>query len=120
MGMARRRSFGLATGLVLASCWLACSPNAPKRDAAITAPPAGPSTPALSITSFDVAEAGWGDAPVAVHFTWRVTSTTGKLRCLLDVEGDGNFDVELRNCDADTKATPIDALPAHTYTTRGE
>ncbi|MFO0741425.1 MAG: hypothetical protein U0270_36350, partial [Labilithrix sp.] len=75
----------------------------------------------MSITSFDVAEAGWGDAPVAVHFTWRVTSTTGKpLRCLLDVEGDGNFDVELPNCDADTKATPIDALPAHTYTTRGE
>jgi hypothetical protein len=75
----------------------------------------------LSVTLFDVAESAWGEAPLSVHFVWRIAGAQGRaLTCQLDLDGDGSIDVQLPGCAADTTATPAASLPAHTFTQPGE
>ncbi len=99
---------------VTAAFWPACS----SKD---EPPPPATTTPVLKVTSFDVAEAGWGDAPVSVHFTWAIESNTGKpLTCKIDFDGDGAFDQEIANCKPATASELPAALPTHTYAKVGE
>lgn len=89
-------------------------------DHTMATPPATASSPELRIARFDVAEAGWGDAPVGVHFLWSVESTTGRpLTCDLDLDGDGTLDQRIEGCRPNTIDDPIETLPARTYTIPG-
>jgi hypothetical protein len=48
--------------------------------------PVQPPAP-LTVATFDVAEAGWGDIPLPVHFVWHITGGSGHaLTCrILDL-----------------------------------
>lgn len=106
----RSRSLGLIGISCLVLGWVACSSD---KDAA----PA----PQLSIAAFDVAERGWGDAPLPVHYVWSIASNTGKaLTCKLDWDGDGTFDEEIAGCAADTTQQALDQLPTFTFSKVGE
>jgi hypothetical protein len=78
-------------------------------------------SPELRITTFDAVEPGWGDAPVAVHFTWAIESKTGRpLTCLLDVDGDGKVDQRIDGCRPNTLREPVESLPTHSYEAPGQ
>lgn len=90
--------------------WIACSSD--KEDA-----PA----PELSIAAFDVAEKGWGDAPLPVHYVWAISSNTGRsLTCKLDWDGDGTTDKVIEGCSADTTKAALETLPTFTFDKVGE
>lgn len=103
---------GIATVIAM---FVACSSD----DA--PGPSKQPGTPVLVVTEFDVAEAGWGDAPVSVHFTWSIDSSSTKpLTCKLDFDGDGTFDLEVADCKKNTLAEVPANLPVHTYDVPGK
>lgn len=107
--MAHRRLGTLGVG-VLVLGWIACSSSKDQAPA-----------PELSIAAFDVAEKGWGDAPLPVHYTWSIRSNTGKaLTCKLDWDGDGTFDKEIAGCSSDTTKEALEGLPAFTFDKVGE
>lgn len=112
-----RRAFAIVVAMsVLVG--IACGTS--REDDTIAAPPVTAISPELRIARFDVAEAGWGDAPVSVHFLWAIESTTGRpLTCDLDLDGDGTFDQRIEGCRPDTLDEPIASLPARTYATPG-
>lgn len=104
------RSFGLVGMGALVFGWIACSSD--KADTP---------TPELSIAAFDVAEKGWGDAPLPVHYVWSIASNTGKsLTCKLDWDGDGTADKVIEGCDADTTRAALETLPTFTFDKVGE
>lgn len=116
-----RRTAAILAGL-LVTIGLACSSDdKPSGGPKTQVPAVTAASPELAITSFDVAEAGWGDAPVAVHFLWEIQSTTGRpLRCDFDLDGDGTIDVSRESCVTSTAAEAMESLPAHTYATPGK
>lgn len=114
-----RKAFAFVAGLSIL-VGIACGSSG-KDEGQTSAPPVTTATPELRIATFDAAEPGWGDAPVSVHFTWAIESTTGRpLTCLLDVDGDGSIDQRIEGCRANTLREPIDGLPAHSYANPGE
>ncbi|MBI2388451.1 MAG: choice-of-anchor D domain-containing protein [Deltaproteobacteria bacterium] len=72
------------------------------------------------MTTFDVAEAGWGDAPLPVHFVWSIKADGGPLTCKLDWDGDGTIDKEISGCRPDTLQDAVADLPTYTFTKTGE
>jgi hypothetical protein len=114
-----RRAVTVVAALAL-PIGIACSSDSSSEGQRV-APSATPASPELTITSFDVVEPGWGDAPVAVHFTWAIASTTGRpLTCLLDFDGDGTVDRQIDDCKGTTLGEPIDGLPTHAYAKPGK
>lgn len=108
--MASRRLGTLGIGALVLG-WIACS-----SDDAAQAP-----APELAIAAFDVAEKGWGDAPLPVHYVWAITSNTGRsLTCKLDWDGDGTTDKVIEGCDADTTKAALEGLPTFTFDKVGE
>ncbi len=77
-------------------------------------------TPSLEIAAFDVAEAGFGEAPYTVHFVWSIEANDGPLTCELDWNGDGQSDVVQADCAANTVSASLAELPAATFVEPGE
>lgn len=115
-----RKAFALVAA-ALVPIAIACSSDDTSKGPALQAPALTPASPELEITSFDVAEPGWGDAPVAVHFLWEIKSTTGRpLTCNFDLDGDGTIDSRRENCTASTASEAMETLPTFTYSAPGK
>src|SRR5258708_7956718 len=103
--MGKRWSFA-GVGVCLALAWTACSRSDEE----------SPVPSVLELTTFDVAEAGWGDAPLPVHFVWSIKNDGRSLQCKLDRDGDGTIDKEIASCRADTIKDALADLPTYTFT----
>src|SRR5438132_440314 len=83
-------------------------------------PPPPPADTFIELSGFDVAEKGWGDAPLPVHYVWSIKSNAPALTCKLDLDGDGAIDREIANCRADTTKDALGDLPTFTFEAIGE
>lgn len=89
------RAFALGTLLCLTA--IACDeqPSAVPSDGNDSGG-AGP-TDALTIVAFS-GQPAWGDAPLATSLAWTIAGGDGRLRCELDADGDGMFEVVDADC----------------------
>ncbi|MBZ5708537.1 VWD domain-containing protein [Nannocystis pusilla] len=77
--------------------------------------------PRLAVERFDPAEQGWGEAPVAAHFGWKLAAAPDtKPSCALDLDGDGQPEQTFDPCPLDTGGIKVAALPSHTFAAVGE
>ncbi|MBA3548619.1 MAG: VWD domain-containing protein [Nannocystis sp.] len=70
--------------------------------------------PRLVVEQFEPVGPGWGDAPIATNFGWRLTTpakTDPKLTCTFDLDGDGTVDEVRSPCSTDTSDTKPGLLP---------
>ncbi len=80
------------------------------------------SVPRLAVEQFEPVGPGWGDAPLATNFGWRLTPPKAgpKLTCEFDLDGDGTVDEVRSPCPTDTSYTKPGLLPYGTFEAPGK
>ncbi len=105
--------------LMLVTLLVGCDKDGNDKPINIDVPDAQDQGP-FSIDLFDSRDQGFGDAPVAVRYVWRITNHGVRpLTCVIDHEGDGTEDIKVPGCNEDTTQMASQDLPSHVFAAVG-